>query len=142
MAIKTGLGWKDIDTVILGNIPLHITEIRYKVTNPKVNRYGRGNKPVARSGGNKEYEVTMVLGIEECIQIERAVIAKYGSDFDPTDLAAFDIPVSYDNGEEVKVDIIKDFQFNEWSGGASQGDAVIDIPTPGIASDIKFGVPI
>ena len=142
MAIKTGFGWKDIDVVILGNIPLFITEITYKTTHNKQNGYGRGNKPVRRQRGNKEYEVTMILGMEECVQIERALRVKYGENFDPTDLSPFDIPVSYDNGEEVVVDIIKDFEWTEWGRGASQGDMEINQSVPGICSDIKFGVPL
>ena len=142
MAIKTGFGWKDIDVVILGNIPLFISEITYKVSHQKQNGYGRGNTPVRRQRGNKEYEVTMVLGMEECVSIERALQARYGADFDPTDLAPFDIPVTYDNGEEVVVDIIRDFEWTEWGRGGSQGDMQIDQTVPGVASGISFGVPI
>lgn len=142
MAIKTGFGWKDIDAVILGNIPIFISELTYKVVHQKQNGYGRGNKPVRRQRGNKEYEVNMVLGMEECVQIELALRAKYGSDFDPTDVSPFDIPVSYDNGEQVVIDLIKDFEWTEWGRGAAQGDMQIDQTVPGIASDIKFSIPV
>lgn len=142
MAIKSAFGWKDIDVVILGNIPLFITEIKYKTTHAKGNGRGHGGNPVRRTRGNKDYEVTMVLGMEECIQIERAVRAKYGAGYDPTDIPPFDIPVTYDNGEEVVVDIIKDFEWTEWGRGAAQGDMEIDQSVPGICGGIDFGVPI
>lgn len=142
MAIKKGFGWKDIDVVILGNIPLFISEITYKVSHEKSNRYGRGGTPVSRNRGNKTYEVTMTIGMEEAVNIERALFTKYGLDFDPTDLAPFDIPVSYDNGENIVIDVIKDFEFTEWGRGATQGDMEINMSVPGICSDIKFGTPI
>jgi hypothetical protein len=142
MSIATGFGWKDIDTVILGNIPVFISEITYKVTKNRQNKYGRGDQPVARVSGNKEYECTMTLGIEEMAQIEAAVAAKYGEGYDPTDVEPFDIPVTYDNGKVVKQDVIRGFQWNEWAGGASQGDTTIDKTLPGICAGIDFAVPI
>lgn len=142
MAIKTGYGWKDIDVVILGNIPTFISEITYTTTHEKQNGYGRGNKPVRRQRGNKTYEVNMVLGIEEAIQIEQAIQAQFGVGFDPTDLQPFDIPVTYDNGEEVVTDIIRDFEWTEWGRGAAQGDMEINQTVPGICSEIIFNQPV
>ncbi|WP_420581941.1 hypothetical protein [Reichenbachiella sp.] len=142
MAIKKGFGYKDIDAVILGNVPLFISELTYKVTHEKSNRKGRGERIVSRHRGGKEYEVNMILGMEECVAIERALQTKYGADFDPTDLDPFDIPVVYDNGEQVVADIIKDFEWTEWGRGGSQGDLEINQTVPGICSDIKFSVPV
>jgi len=142
MAIKTGWGWKDIDVMILGNIPLFIQEITYKATHNKQNGYGRGNKPVRRQRGNKEYEVNIVLGMEDAVNLERSLRVAYGAGFDPTDAAPFNIPIVYDNGDEIVTDVIKDFEFTEWGRGAAQGDMEINQNCPGVASDIVFGVPI
>ena len=65
MAIKTSVGWKDIDVMLMGVIPVFISEISFKTMHAKENRYGRGGLVVARTRGNKSYEVSMTLGIEE-----------------------------------------------------------------------------
>ncbi len=142
MAIKTAYGWKDIDVVILGNIPLFITEISYEVNHEKRNSGGRGNKPNRRGRGRKTYDnIRMVLGMEECVQLEAAIQARFGNNVDPTDLAAFDIPIVFDNGESTVVDIIIDFEWTRWGRGAQEGDMEIDQECPGIASDILFNQP-
>lgn len=139
MAIKTAFGWKDIDVVILGNIPLFITEISYEVNHEKRNSGGRGNTPNRRSRGRKTYDnIRLVLGMEECVQIELAIRAKYGAGIDPTDIAAFDIPIIFDNGELQIVDVIKDFEFTRWGRGAQEGDMEINQECPGVCSTIIF----
>jgi hypothetical protein len=143
MAIKTAYGWKDIDVVILGNIPIFITEITYEVNHEKKNGYGNGNSPNRRGRGRKTYDnVRMVLGMEECIQIELAIQNRFGKGFDPTDLKPFDIPIIYDNGDVALQDIIYDFEWTRWGRGAQEGDMEINQECPGICSKIDFNQPL
>jgi hypothetical protein len=139
MAVKGAFGWNDMDVVLFGSVAVHITQMSYSVTREKANGYGKGSKPVRRSRGKKTYEdVTMSLAMSELLAIRDALKAKYGDGFDLTDVEPFDIAVSYDNGQRVVVDVIKDFEWTKDGGGGSEGDQDIIVELPGICSDILF----
>ncbi|MEH0156254.1 hypothetical protein V6R21_19040 [Limibacter armeniacum] len=126
MAIKRAYGWSDIDTEILGTVPVYIQEISYSKAQEKSNGYGRGSSPNRRGRGNKSVEVSITLGMETVVAIEDYIRGKYGEGYDLLDLEPFDIPVTYDNGERVVQDIIRDFEFTSIGRGAAQGDQFID----------------
>lgn len=109
--------------------------VSYKVTQNKVNIYGRGNKPVARGRGNKEYEGTVkVLQSElEALQIA----AGKGSDI--CDILPFDIVVTYEvEGGQATTDTLKGCEFTEQAKELNQGDTHMEIELPITISDIEF----
>lgn len=142
MAIKTAFGWKDIDTIFMGNIPTFLQDLNYKAAQAKENGYGRGSKPVRRGRGPETFEISGTFGMEECVIIERAIRAKYGPNVKPYQVAPFDVIVTYDNGEDIVADIVKDFEFTEWNRGGAEGDMFFNGAFGGICSDIQFGVPV
>lgn len=141
MAIKTGIGFKDMDVVLYGNLPTYFSEFVFKTTHGKTNRKGRGEKVVLRDRTGKDMECTVTLGIEEMFQIEAAVITKYGVGYDPTDAAPIDVPVIYDNGDFASLAVIYDFEWMEWAGGTKQGDEGTQKTLACICSRIEYGLP-
>lgn len=135
MAIPQSFGWKDIDLVINGNIVVEIKEISYTKSVEKQNNMGRGQKPTSRSRGNESYELTLNMSMNEVMKIRNGL----GNGQDETDLAPLDIPIVYTRDDGVVVrDVLKDVEFTQAVGGASQGDLEVTHELSGICSDIEF----
>jgi len=135
MALPAAFAWKDIDLVINGNLTIEIKGISYTKSKEKQNNMGRGNKPTSRSRGNESYELTFTMSMQEVMRLRNAL----GNGKDETDMAPIDVPITYTNDDNVVVtDILKDVEFTQAAGGASQGDMEIDHELSGICSDIEF----
>lgn len=142
MAEKTGFGWVDVDVMLFGQISIHITKIEYKTSQEKQNGYGRGSSPTRRSRGKKESTLSMSIAMVEIAQIERAARAKYGKKASLLDIEPFDIPVVYDNGEQLVVDTIYGVEFTSTGRGASEGDMDIIQELECICFDVDYNQPI
>ena len=122
MATRTSFGWTDIDVMMFDQVSINISKIEYESTQEKKNGHGRGSESTRRSRGKKESTISISIAMIEVVQIERAARAKYGEGADLLDVEPFDIPVVYDNGEELVADVIKDVEFTKIGRGASEGD--------------------
>lgn len=135
MATRTAFGWKDIDAMIAGDMPTEIKEITYKKTVAKQNNYGKGSEPTSRSRGNKEYEGNIIMSMAEVVALRKAA----GPGKDETDIAPFDIPVTYTNESNgIVIDTIRGVEFLEAVGGGAQNDLEILHEMPIIFSKIDF----
>lgn len=130
--------WADIEIVALGRPIVGARRIQYKESQEKVNIYGRGNKPVARSRGNKEYEGELGLLQSELEALQNAVSAGKSV----LDIKPFDIVVSYvpEVGGSIRTDILKACEFTENEKGMDQGDTNMEIDLPLIIGDIQYNV--
>lgn len=141
MATKQSFGWVDVDVMLFGQISIHINKIEYKTTQEKQNGYGRGSSPTRRTRGKKESTVSLSIAMIEVVAMERAVHARHGAGASLLDVEPFDIAISYDNGEQLVADIIKDVEFTSIGRGASQGDMDIIQEFECICSVIEFAQP-
>lgn len=131
----TEYAFSDVEVRFLGRTIVGFQGVSYKVTQSKTNIYGRGNKPVARSKGNKEYEGSVkVLQSElEALQIA----AGYKKDI--CDIAPFDIVVSYQvDGGLATTDTLIGCEFTEQPKEINQGDTNMEVELPIAIGDIHF----
>ncbi|GAB5524882.1 MAG: hypothetical protein Roseis2KO_27540 [Roseivirga sp.] len=126
--------FSDVEVRFLNRTIVGFQGVSYKVTQNKVNIYGKGSKPVARGTGNKEYEGTVkVLQSElEALQIA----AGNGSDI--CDILPFDIVVTYETPTNTVTDTLKQCEFTEQAKELNQGDTHMEIELPISIGDIEF----
>lgn len=131
--------WSDVNIVMLGKVVTGARGVRYKASQEKEPIYGRGSKPVAMGRGNKTYEGELKLLQSELEALQEAA----GSGNELTDIAAFDIVISYvprSGGTQIVTDIIKYAEFTENEKQLNQGDKFMEITLPIVALDIKKNV--
>jgi hypothetical protein len=128
--------WSNVTVVLFGVPIIGITEINYNSKQKKENNYGIGVEPISRGYGNKEYDGSIKLYLDEWIGIVNASPMK-----DPTQIAPFDIQIVY-GGSRVtsKVDIIHMAEFLENPLKSAQGDGKIEVTIPLIIGGISYGV--
>jgi len=97
-------------TPIVGGTVLHsISSINYGEEQAKENNYGLGERPVSRGQGPiKPKEVTIEMSMNDVEALRDA--APNGS---LLQIAAFDIPVIYNNGQRVVQHVIKNAEFTD-----------------------------
>lgn len=83
--------WSQVDINILGRTVEGVTAISYSSEQDKANNYGRGNKPVSRGRGKKQYTGSITLSEAEINAIENALPP--GKDI--MDIRPFPIIVSF-----------------------------------------------
>lgn len=128
-------GWSSISVKFLGRLVEGITAISYTTTREKTNNNGRGGVPVSRGRGSKTYEASMTLEMKEV----RAIIASLPKGKDLTDIAPFEVVVSYIDAANLLVqDTLHNFEFTTHPQTAAEGDASILIELPGIISGISY----
>lgn len=129
--------WSDIEMTMLGRVVIGFRKISYTEKQTKTNIYARGNKPVARTRGNKEYEGSVMLLQSEVESLQAELAA--GKSLN--DIGPFDITVSYAPASgNIKTDILKACEFTEITKGMSQGDSNMEIELPIIIGDIDYNV--
>lgn len=128
--------WVDLNVVMQGRVVAGLTALTYTATQTKTNIYAKGNKPYARTRGNKEYEGSIGILQSELEALQRGV----ANGRDILDIGPFDISVAYSNeeGGEVVSDIIKGCEFTEVSKSLSQNDPFMEIELPIIIGDVKY----
>lgn len=135
MATPSAFTFKDISVIIQNNLIVEFSEISYKKIKPKQNNTGRGGRVVSRGRGGESFEFSCSMAMREVMKIRNAM----PSGKDETDLAPFDVPVTYTNDDgQVVTDLIKDLEFTEAVGGASRGDLEIVHVMPALPADITF----
>lgn len=134
MALINGVNysWQDVRLVLFGVPVRGITKIEYKAKQNKMNNYGVGIEPISRGYGNKEYEGSIELYLDEW----KAIIAA-SPNTDPTAIDAFSIQVVYGSARTTaRVDYLNMVEFLEDPLSTSQGDTSIKITIPLIIGGI------
>ena len=128
--------WADI-TFNIGGVPVAgITKISYKVSQEKQNNYGAGSEPVSRGKGNREYEASITLHMEE---VERLLLAAPNRDL--LKIPAFDINITYQaDPTNIANHVLKNCEFTEDGTDIGQGDQVIEIELPLSIAGIQKGL--
>lgn len=139
---KTSFGWVDVDIMLFNQISIEISKIEYKTTQKKENGYGRGSRPTRRTRGKKESTISISIAMVEVVQIERATIERYGEGASLLDIEPFDIPVVYDNGEQLVADIIKDVEFTSTGRSVSEGDMDVVQDFDCVCSQVLYAQPV
>jgi hypothetical protein len=128
--------WVDVNVVMQGRVVAGLRAVTYTETQEKTNIYAKGNKPYARTRGNKEYEGSIGILQSELEALQRGA----GDGKSINDIRPFDITIAYANedGGDVVTDILKGVEFTEVSKSLSQNDPFMEIELPIIIGDIKY----
>lgn len=124
--------WASVRLVLFGVPVTGITKIEYKVKQAKTNNYGVGTEPVSRGYGNKEYEGSIELYLDEWKAIQLA-----SPNGNPTDIAPFSIQVVFGGTRTTAAtDVLNMVEFLEDPMTASQGDTSLKVTIPLIIGGI------
>lgn len=134
--------WGQIALVLFGRPVIGITEINYTQTKEKEDFFGAGTSPVHRGQGQKKATASIKLYKYEVDAIMAAAKAAAGINADLTDIAPFDIAVTYTpvGSDLVKTDVIKNCEFTEQSVATKAGDRMIEVNLPLITSHINYKI--
>lgn len=93
---------------MIGGVVIHsITQISYGESQEKENQYGIGKRPVSRGQGPiKPDEVSIEMSMNDV-----EIIRDNAPNKSLLQIAPFDIPVVYNNGQRVIRDVIKNCEF-------------------------------
>jgi len=128
----TAYAWGNVTLILFGKPVVGITKITYKSKQKKDNNYGLGVDPTSRGRGNKEYEGSITLYLDEWFRI----IADSPTG-DPLDIDPFDIPVVFGGSTlTARKDILRYVEFLENPMDTKQGDTNIPVEIPIIIGGI------
>ena len=130
--------WKDINVVILGRTVTGIQNVEYKISQEKEEVMGRGNQPLGIVSGSKKYTGKITLlqyELESLVAAAKLVNPNYNV----TDIA-FDIVVSYGEGDIAKTDIIQSCEITEYQKGMSTSDKNMVVELPFLALGVQENV--
>lgn len=125
--------WGNI-TVTLFGVPLvGILGIEYKRKQNKTNNYGRGNEPVSRGYGMREYEGNLEVYTDTL----KAIIAS-APNRDITQIPPFNIPVTFGgDGLDTTKDVLLSCEFLEDPLTAKSGDTKLTVVIPLVIGGIQ-----
>lgn len=127
--------WADMKFTFLGREVVGITAVSWTKKHDKTNNYGAGDEVISRGHGKKEYDANITLECKEVVGILDAL--EEGEDL--TDIAPFELSISFLNDSNKKVDVtIHNVEFLESGLDAKSGDTSIEIELPLIISGITF----
>ena len=121
--------WSDAQVVLLGKVIQGIVAFKYKKSQSKEVRFGRGNEPIGFKRGNKTYDGSITI-----LKSELEALKDASKDGDILSLKNFDIVFSYvsENGA-LKTDVAKYVEFTESEEAMKQGDGNGEYELPFIA---------
>ncbi len=126
--------WADLVINILGVVVTGVTAISYKSKRDKENVYGAGAEPVGRGYGNKTYEGSITLHVDEIAAIEAASPSGSLDDIPP-----FTIVVSYQpETGPIKTEKLKFCEFMENSRAWKQNDTKGEVEIPLVIGSIQW----
>ena len=129
-------GWNSVKMNMLGRDVEGITEINYDDSVEKENIYGAGAYPVGRGEGNYAAKCSITLLHEEIVALQRSL----GPGKRLTDIAPFDINVSYEYGGFVYKDRIRNCEFKSNARNPKQNDKSISNQFELIVSHIDWNI--
>lgn len=130
-------GWNSVTTTMMGRDIEGITGLKYEDTVDKENIYGAGKMPVGRGEGNYKAKASLTLIKEEVDALQLSLVP--GKRL--TDIAPFEIAVSYDYLGKIYKDRIHNCEFTGRSVEVKQGDKVIATTFELIVSHIGWNIP-
>lgn len=129
--------FRDLQVMLLGRVLTGFQGIKYKVSVEKERVFGRGNKALAIQTGNETIEGTLKLLQSELDALQAA--AKAVNPLNKVTDIAFDLVVTYGDGNTAKTDRIFSAQFTEYEKGMEQNDKFMLIELPFIALGVQHG---
>jgi hypothetical protein len=129
-------GWNSVTTTMMGRDLEGITELKYDDTEEKENIYGAGKMPIGRGSGNYKATCSITLIKEEVDALQLSL----GQGKRLTDIAPFDIAVSYDYLSKIYKDRIRNAEFTGRSVEVKQNDKVIATTFEMIVSHIDWNI--
>ena len=125
--------WADAQVVLLGKTIEGIVAFRYKKSQSKELRYGRGNQPIGFKRGNHAYEGSITIHKSELDALKAA-----SPDGDINRLKNFDIVFAYTTEDGAfNSDIAKFAEFTETEEALKQGDGNGEYELPFVALRIQ-----
>lgn len=129
-------GWNNVTLTLLGRDVEGITELAYDDSVEKENAMGAGPMPIGRGSGNYKAEASITLYLEEIIALQQSLGP--GKRF--TDIAPFDIAVSYEYNGFIYKDRIRNCEFQGRGTAVKQNDKTIANKFDLIISHIDWNV--
>lgn len=125
--------WSDVNVILLGKNIAGLLGIKYKSSQSKDVRYGRGNKPIGFKRGNKAYEGSITI-----LKSELDALKAASPNGEIVDLRNLDIVFSYGDTETgaLSTDVAKFVEFTESEESMKQGDENGEYELPFICLDI------
>lgn len=129
-------GWNSITTTMMGRDVEGILELSYDDSVEKENIYGAGKMPIGRGEGNYAAKCSITLLKEEVDAIQLSL----GRGKRLTDIAPFDMAVSYDYLSKIYKDRIRNCEFTGRSVEVKQNDKSIATKFELIVSHIDWNI--
>lgn len=131
--------WKDLNIVVAGRPVTGFRGLKYKTARTVTDIYASGDKPHARTKGNKTYTGELILLQSEYNALEEAAQALGFEDV--TDIT-FNITSVYgkDPRARIKTDQLLHFDIEEIEKGMKQDDPNMEITLPFKIGQIKYNV--
>lgn len=129
-------GWNSTTVTMMARDIEGITELKYDDTLEKENIYGAGKMPIGRGEGNYKATASITLIKEEVDALQLSL----GPGKRLTDIAPFDIAVSYDYLSKIYKDRIRNCEFTGRSVEVKQNDKVIATTFELIVSHIDWNI--
>ncbi|MDU1892754.1 MAG: hypothetical protein E6767_18900 [Dysgonomonas sp.] len=129
-------GWTSITTTMMGRDIEGILELSYNDSEEKENVYGAGKMPIGRGSGNYKAECSITLYLEESVALQQSL----GPGKRLTDIAPFDIAVSYEYAGFIYKDRIRNCEFTNHTREVKQNDKTIAIKFDLIVSHIDWNI--
>lgn len=129
-------GWNSTTVTMMGRDIEGITELKYDDTLEKENIYGAGKMPIGRGEGNYKATASITLIKEEVDALQLSL----GPGKRLTDIAPFDVAVSYDYLSKIYKDRIRNCEFTGRSVEVKQNDKVIATTFELIVSHIDWNI--
>lgn len=131
-------GWNSVKVNMLGRDVEGITEVNYDDSLEKENIPGAGAYPVGRGEGNYAAKCSLTLYQEEIIALQLSL----GPGKHLTDIAPFDIEVSYEYNGFFITDRIRNCEFKTNARNPKQNDKSIANQFELVVSHIDWNVPV
>ncbi len=125
--------WASITVVIGGTVLTGLRGVSYKDGQTIDPYYALGNKPVAVSEGNIEYEASLKVSPTTAQILEESSPTGRLQDID-----FFDVIISFNAGLKVQTHTLKNCKFTSNMRDASQGDTALEVELPLFVSEIKW----
>jgi alanine racemase len=129
-------GWNNVTLTMLGRDVEGITELSYNDSEEKENAYGAGKMPVGRGSGNYKAECSLTLFLEEAVALQQSLAPGQRL----TDIAPFDIAVSYEYRGFVYKDRVRNCEFTANTREIKQNDKTVGIKYDLIVSHIDWNI--
>lgn len=126
-----GYSWASITLNVGGAVLNGFTGISYSETQEKENIYGAGDLPVERGQGNREYEGSLTLLMQDVEQLRAASPSR-----SLLDLPMFTIVVAYQSGAKIATHTLRNVEFTEDNADFGQGDQMLEVELSFIMSNI------